>query len=318
MADTPTLETLVRLNTVWLSRKDILHGVKKYEVFGNKIYITTDCGHTIIARNSRRSASARGLRNSKYRKACPYCNLSKERIQKFVSKKFDSVPFITEKPPLEFPVKPDFVIALDDKPDEIKTGIVEDPTTEFYLSIPDILTELGRGIGQAQRELDRYSIDVQNTILKDKELADYGLNATWYTMPEIKFNLRMEYSVTEKTTVDGTAEKIERNIGIAPSNVKYASQHEINLKEESLISIKFKPIPPPQLPITRTEVPNLLGMTAKEAGAVLQEKEIEARFIFKIDPDTEDAETKVIDQSVKPGNFLLNKNKLTISVDFRY
>jgi pyrrolysyl-tRNA synthetase, N-terminal region len=305
MSVKPTLERLVKLNTVWLSRKDILHGVKKYEVIGNKIHVTTDCGEVIVVNNSRRGVAARSLRKSKHRTVCKSCNLSDERIKRFVFKTFDTSLLADDKP-------------LPFEPGGPHSGIIEDPTKEFYLSIPGILTELGRGIGQAQRELDRYSIDVQNTILKDKELADYGLNATWYTMPEIKFNLRMEYSVTEKTIVDGTAEKIERSIGITPSNVKYAGLYEKNLTEESLISIKFKPIPPPQFTITRTEVPNLLGMTAKEAESMLQEKEIEAEFIFRIDPDTEDAETKVISQSVKPGNFLLNKNKLTISVDSRY
>jgi pyrrolysyl-tRNA synthetase, N-terminal region len=298
MAVKSTLEKLVKLNTVWLSRKDILHGVKKYEVSGKIIRITTECGQVIIVKNSRRSASARSLRNSKYRTVCEHCKLSNERIRRFVNKNFDSSSLVDDKPP-------------DDKPDTIK-----DPTTDFYLSIPDILTELGRGIGKAQRELDMHSIDVQNTILKDKELADYGLNATWYTMPEIQFNLRMEYSVTEKTTIDGTAEKVERDIGIIPSNVKYAGQS--NRKEESLLSIKFRPIPPPQFTVVRTEVPNLLGMTAKEAEAILQEKEIDTKFIFRIDSDTEDSGTKVTYQSVKPGNFLLNNEKLTVSIELRH
>ena len=307
MSVKPTLEKLVKLNTVWLTRKDILHGVKKYEIVGNKIHVTTDCGQLIVVKNSRRGASARSLRNSKYRTVCKHCKLSNERIQRFVFKKFDSsLLFDNPLPPVP------------ETPDEVPPGPIKNPTADFYLSIPDILTELGRGIGKAQRELDMNSIDVQNAILKDKELADYGLNATWYTMPEIKFDLRMEYSVTKKTTVNGKIEKIERNIDIIPSNVKYSGEKNSNLKEESLLSIKFRPIPPPQFTIARTEVPNLLGMTAKEAEAVLQEKEIEAEFIFGIDPATGDAGTKVTQQSVKPGNFLLNNAKLTISVESRY
>ncbi len=101
MADRPTLERLVKLNDVWLSRKDVLHGVKKYDVSSRKIRIHTDCGEVITVSNSRRSASARSLRNSKYRKVCKLCKLSDERINRFVTKDFYD-PGITY---VEAPVK---------------------------------------------------------------------------------------------------------------------------------------------------------------------------------------------------------------------
>lgn len=88
MADRPTLERLVKLNDVWLSRKDVLHGVKDYTVSVKKIRIHTDCGEVITVSNSRRSASARSLRNSKYRKVCKLCKLSDERVNRFVAKDF--------------------------------------------------------------------------------------------------------------------------------------------------------------------------------------------------------------------------------------
>ncbi|MDL2261402.1 pyrrolysine--tRNA(Pyl) ligase [Methanimicrococcus sp. OttesenSCG-928-J09] len=88
MADRPMLERLVKLNDVWLSRKDVLHGVQRYEVSTKKIRIHTDCGEVITVNNSRRSASARALRNSKYRKVCKHCKLSDERINRFVAKDF--------------------------------------------------------------------------------------------------------------------------------------------------------------------------------------------------------------------------------------
>ena len=88
MADRPTLEKLVKQNDVWLSRKDVLHGIKKYDVSSKKIRIVTDCGEMITVNNSRRSSSARSLRNSKYGKVCKHCKLSEERINRFVSKNF--------------------------------------------------------------------------------------------------------------------------------------------------------------------------------------------------------------------------------------
>ena len=101
MADRPMLERLVKLNDVWLSRKDVLHGIQKYDVSTKKIRITTDCGEIITVNNSRRSSSARSLRNSKYRKVCKHCKLSEERINRFVAKDFYD-PGITY---VEAPVK---------------------------------------------------------------------------------------------------------------------------------------------------------------------------------------------------------------------
>ena len=82
------LDLLIDTNGVWLSRNGLLHGVKNFEVSRNHIHITTDCGSRFTVRNSRRSRSARALRNNKYRKACKNCKLSDERITRFVTKDF--------------------------------------------------------------------------------------------------------------------------------------------------------------------------------------------------------------------------------------
>ena len=99
MADKPTLEKLVKLNDVWLSRKDVLHGIQKYDVSAKKIRVFTDCGEVITVNNSRHSASARALRNSKYRKVCKHCKLSDERINRFVSKNFYDPAITYVEPP---------------------------------------------------------------------------------------------------------------------------------------------------------------------------------------------------------------------------
>lgn len=88
MDDRPTLERLIKLNGVWLSRNDLLHGIKSWEVSRRKIRIVLDCGDILVVNNSRTSASARALRNSKYKKVCKKCRLSDERIQTFVTKSF--------------------------------------------------------------------------------------------------------------------------------------------------------------------------------------------------------------------------------------
>ena len=321
MTEKPTLEKLVKFSTVWISRKRVLHGVKKYDVSGGKIRILTDCGEMITVNNSKCSASARILPSTRYKKSCPNCKLSNDRIKKFTSKDWHTllIKEIENKPTTgtaqtqEIPIEtPEISIPTQDFPDPGPQD-VEDPTSEFYTSLPEVLTELGKGIGQAQRELDLYAIDVQNTILKDKQLADYGLNATWYTMPEICFDLKMEYSITEIRKEEG--EKLIRKLYIMPSNAKYESMFQLNRKEESALSIKFRPTPPPSFNIIRTEVPNLYGMTKLEAKAVLADAEIDAIFVDNTEQDIEDSKTKVIHQTVKPGDFLLEGDKLTVTVE---
>ena len=57
--------------------------------------------------------------------------------------------------------------------------------------LSEIITDLGVGIAQAQRNLDMVSLEMQREILKDPELAAMGFNATWYAIPETSFTLKM-------------------------------------------------------------------------------------------------------------------------------
>jgi len=215
---------------------------------------------------------------------------------------------------LGLPKKPSTGTNNEDDPSEIEK-LIESLVAEYYLTFPDILAELGKGIEQTQRELDMHSVEVQNIILKNKELADYGLNATWYTMPDIQFKLLMEYSINEQTRIEGTSTKIQKKVGIIPSNTRYDILFDSKRKIESTLTVIFKQIPPPPMEITRTEVPNLLGMTKKEAETVLQEKEIEAIFEQKTKLKGVNSEMKVVQQNVNPGDFLLEGDTLTIYIE---
>ena len=195
-------------------------------------------------------------------------------------------------------------------------GMPDEPADQaalgFNLGLSDVLTELGKGIGKAQRELDIQTIDVQNSILKDKELADYGMNATWYVMPEIKFDLNMRYDVTEVRSESGTAEI--RKIGIIPSNIEYDSLFSSNKSTESRLSIRFRPMPAPPISIKRTEVPNLIGMMRVDAEEELSARDITAEIVDDKGFEAKGEIMTVTGQSVKPGDYLLSGDKLTVYV----
>lgn len=87
----PTLEKLIKLNQTWISRTYKLHSIKIYEISRKKIKLFLDCGMIIIVNNSKTSASVRHLKNNKYRKACKYCTVSKEQIERFTTKIFKNI-----------------------------------------------------------------------------------------------------------------------------------------------------------------------------------------------------------------------------------
>ena len=170
------------------------------------------------------------------------------------------------------------------------------------ISVSDMITQLGSGIGQAQRELDMHAIETQKSILRNREMAEYGLNATWFTMPEIDFSLRMEYTVSESKTEEGTVPV--RTIDLIPSNAKYNNMFSADKTEESVLTIKFVPVPPAELFIERLMIPDLMGMTLKEAREELSSLNIRGDFYDVTAFDADDVLTEVTYQSIEPGRYL--------------
>jgi len=174
------------------------------------------------------------------------------------------------------------------------------------ISLSEMLTQLGKGIGQAQRELDLAALEMQKEILINRDLSEYGLQPTWFTMPEIDFSLKMEYDIISTITEEGTLES--RYMNITPMNAEYKSAYGISAKEESSLTIKFVPVPPIEAFVQRREVPDMTKMTVEEAKAALAEKGISAILYaaLNVPPEysTSDDKTEVTHQSIKPGEYL--------------
>ena len=73
---------------LWPSRSGVLHGVKKAELNGNMIEITTHCGEHFAVWDSKTSRSARWLRNRWSRKPCPKCGIPQWKLDKYASTVF--------------------------------------------------------------------------------------------------------------------------------------------------------------------------------------------------------------------------------------
>lgn len=187
----------------------------------------------------------------------------------------------------------------------------------FFSDLSEIIIDIGTGIAGAQHEMDLSSIHIQNTIMENEELAAYGLNATWYTIPEVRFDLKMEYMIVEESTKSGT-EKGMRKFFVIPSNAKYNNYFKSSKKEESNLSLRFVPLPPPEAFTERIIMPDLIGMTKEEAEEELDLNRIPIKDIEIVKGETGNENTsKVTYQSISPGKILLINEKVGLKVTLK-
>ncbi|MDR2486792.1 MAG: hypothetical protein LBD12_02385 [Clostridiales Family XIII bacterium] len=75
---------------LWPSRAGVLHGIREVKLNGAYITITTHCGKTFHARDSRTSRAARWLRNKWVAKPCPACRVPDWKLEKYSKTYFES------------------------------------------------------------------------------------------------------------------------------------------------------------------------------------------------------------------------------------
>lgn len=183
----------------------------------------------------------------------------------------------------------------------------------FFSGIKDIMVDIGEGIAKAQHALDLSSMDIQNSILDDPELAAYGFNASWYTIPEATFTLKMEYAVTEEKSSSGTS--TVRRFLVSPSNARYNNYFKSQESASSTISMRFVPIPPPDRFTDRIAMPDLLGMEHDEALEELRLLRIPLGNVDSLVGTTSSGKaTEVTWQSVDAGKILKIGEKVSLKV----
>lgn len=184
----------------------------------------------------------------------------------------------------------------------------------FFSDLSQVITEIGVGIAGAQHQLDLSSIEIQNAILENEELAAYGINATWYTIPEVNFNLKMEYIMMQESSESGSVSG-KRKLFISPSNAKYNNFFKSSITEESSLSLRFVPLPPPERFTERIVMPNLIGMSKEEAEEELDLKRISIKSIDILNGKTgNEKSSEVTYQSINPGKIVLINEKLELKV----
>lgn len=78
-----SLYMLINKIKLWPARSGVLHGVKSIENRGSSMVITTHCNETFVVWNSKKSRSARWLRNCWCKKPCGKCKIPEWKLDKY-------------------------------------------------------------------------------------------------------------------------------------------------------------------------------------------------------------------------------------------
>jgi len=115
--------------------------------------------------------------------------------------------------------------------------------------VEELLVALGSGIGRAQAELDRHSIETQSRIDEDPVLAQYGLQATWYQIPRTELELKVAVAMgRQETTTRGLVAGVARplpKLWAQPVNARYSSQFHFDVNAASTVKLSIAAVPPP-------------------------------------------------------------------------
>ena len=111
-----------------------------------------------------------------------------------------------------------------------------------------VITALGVGVAQAQRELDRYAIETQREINEDPLLSEHGLQAIWYQMPRTELELTTAIALEEQVDDEGPrvlGPYSLKQIHLQPINASYTNQFEYDVQASSKVKLTIVPVPPP-------------------------------------------------------------------------
>lgn len=115
--------------------------------------------------------------------------------------------------------------------------------------LEEILTRIGQGVANAQRALDLNSIATQTLLSSDPVLKEYGLEATWYHMPEVVLEMKMTLTLRREDQVKDNKVVLRKlRMYAAPFNSSYQNMFNTEVSGVSQIRAKIVSIPPTRRP----------------------------------------------------------------------
>ncbi|WP_114376089.1 hypothetical protein [Elioraea thermophila] len=111
----------------------------------------------------------------------------------------------------------------------------------------EVLAKVADGVAQAQRTMDLAAIATQTLIDNDPVLSGYGLQATWYHMPEVTLELRLSLSLQRSAKTDSGGRIVERSLSLlaAPHNARVQNTLGLEVQGTSTLKARIVSVPPP-------------------------------------------------------------------------
>jgi hypothetical protein len=153
------------------------------------------------------------------------------------------------------------------------------------LSLPlgELIAAVGRGVAEAQREMDAGSLSALQEIYARNdglflELQRIGYRPTWYHIPEAEGDLQIALTVTSEETSGSSPGSATPARPAGPSKIKlyaapvdagYASRFGFSLQASSRVKFRIVPVPASTVADALQVAPTLVGLTLGEARARL-------------------------------------------------
>ncbi|MGH8727592.1 MAG: hypothetical protein ACREV9_05440 [Burkholderiales bacterium] len=113
----------------------------------------------------------------------------------------------------------------------------------------EILAQVGQGIATAQRTMDLNSIATQTLLATDPALKEFGLEATWYHMPEVEVELKMALTMRREDRMKDNRVVLRKlRMYGAPLNASYQNSFNSDVTGASRIRAKIVSLPPARRP----------------------------------------------------------------------
>lgn len=142
-------------------------------------------------------------------------------------------------------------------------------------SLGDLIASVGRGLAEAQRQLDMATLETFRDIYggnseEARVLRELGYQPTWYRIPKLDAELTMTLSVSGNEEVFQKGEGPSKvRLYATPVDATYRNKYDFSIEMSSKVSFSIVPVPPaPQSERLRL-MPQLRNLTVAEARALL-------------------------------------------------
>lgn len=174
-----------------------------------------------------------------------------------------------------------------------------------------LISAVGRGVAEAQRELDAGTIEqIRELYASNEDLAvelqRIGYRPTWYHIPEAEAEIAVALSITSEERSEG---RPRLKMYGAPLDASYTNRFAYSLTAQSRLKFRVVPVPPSPQAEALVVVPAVVGKTVADARALLSAIGVPHR----IPAGAADA-SLVTSASAGPGTVLPRNAELVLTV----